>query len=206
MLFNRAKSIDILPKIKIGNKDIEVVDELTLLGIIIRSDLNWNSNTNALVGKAYKRIWMLRNLKRYGASKQELVDVYIKQVRSLLEKNCPVWHPGISQNDSKKLERVQRVAVAIIKGEQKTSYITSLLDLKLETLEIRRKRLCQKFAIKAFKHPKFSKWFCKEKLNVNTRSHKSHLKEIRTRTKQFRKSSIPYLTNLLNQLPKLPKK
>ena len=76
MFFNSAKVIDILPEVQLGDGNmIEVVDKMKLLGIMITSDLKWKSNTNALVAKAYKRIWMLRNLKRYGASDQQLVEV-----------------------------------------------------------------------------------------------------------------------------------
>lgn len=46
MLFNSAKKIDILPKIELTEgTPIEVVDEAKLLGLIIRSDLKWHSNT-----------------------------------------------------------------------------------------------------------------------------------------------------------------
>ena len=67
LLFNRAISVDILPEIKLTEENvIELVEETKLLGIMIRSDLSWKSNTNALVAKGFKRIWMLRNLKRFG--------------------------------------------------------------------------------------------------------------------------------------------
>ena len=85
MLINRATSVDVLPLVKLSDKKfIELVEETKLLGIMIRSDLSWKSNTNALVTKGLKRIWMMRNLKKYGANDQHLVEVYIQQVRSIL--------------------------------------------------------------------------------------------------------------------------
>ena len=142
---------------------------------------------------------MIRNLKRFGANEEELLDVYIKQVRSLLELNCPVWNAGMSQIDCRKIERVKRTAVAIIRGGNNVKYKDSLQHLNIETLEERREKLCIKFAKKAFKNPKFTKWFARDKLTMNTRSIKYPLKGIKTRTKQYRKSPLPYLTNLLNQ-------
>ena len=35
--------------------------------------------------KAYQRLWMVRRLKQMGANDDELLDVYCKQIRSVLE-------------------------------------------------------------------------------------------------------------------------
>ena len=128
---------------------------------------------------------MLRNLRRFGAKEGHLVEVYVQQVRSLLELSCPVWNPGLTQQESLTLERVQRTAVAIIRGEARTSYSDTLKNLNLETLKIRRDKLCLNFAIKASKHPKFTNWFCKNKLLADTRSIKPHFKEIKTRKREI---------------------
>ena len=55
------------------------------------SDLKWNSNTQYICAKGYAKLWMLRNLKKNGASTKDLVDVYIKQCRSVLEMAAPAW-------------------------------------------------------------------------------------------------------------------
>ena len=45
MVINQAKSVDVLPVVKMDNYEIiEVLDEIKLLGIIIRNDLKWHSN------------------------------------------------------------------------------------------------------------------------------------------------------------------
>ena len=121
-----------------------------------------------------------------------------KNYEHILELNCPVWNAGLSEHDCRVLERVQRTAVAIIRGDSGSKYSDRLESLKLETLKIRRTKLCLKFAIKASKHPKFKNWFCKTDTLINTRSDKPPLKEVKTRTKRYKKSPLPYLTNLLN--------
>ena len=90
ILFNTARNYDFMPSISLGNTELLVVEELKLLGIIITSDMKWHANTAYLCEKGYDRLWMIRNLKRLGASKFELVDVYQKQVRSILELAVPV--------------------------------------------------------------------------------------------------------------------
>ena len=87
---------DFNPTMYIENTHIEVVEELKLLGVKITSDLKWNSNTEYITKRGYKKLWMLRRLKTSGANSQELKDIYCKHVRSLLEYGAVVWHPGLT--------------------------------------------------------------------------------------------------------------
>ena len=121
ILFNPAKSLDFMPEFSLGGNEIELVEEMKLLGIIFRSDLKWSSNTESMVLKGYKRLWMLRRLKQYGANDEELLDVYIKQIRSVLELAVPVWHSSITLEERCDIERVQRAALNIILGYRYSS-------------------------------------------------------------------------------------
>ena len=58
MIFNPCTSIDFLPELSLDNNELEVVDEIRLLGLVIRSDLRWMSNTDSMVKKANKRLWI----------------------------------------------------------------------------------------------------------------------------------------------------
>ena len=49
--FNPCTSIDFLPSMKFENDELEVVYEIKLLGMTIRSDLKWTSNTKNMVVK-----------------------------------------------------------------------------------------------------------------------------------------------------------
>ena len=143
-------------------------------------------------------MWLLRNLKKYGASEDQLIEVYSQQIRSVAEMACPVWSSGITGQERRSLERIQRTAVAIIRGENHTTYREALTYLNLKTLEERRENICLKFALRVYKHPKFSLWFTKNVDTVNTRSDKTSLVQIRGRTKRYRTSPLPYLNELLN--------
>ena len=138
---------------------------------------------------------MLRNLKRYGASIEDLVDVYTKQCRSILEMAAPAWSPGLTISHSNQIERIQKAAFAIILGEEYISYSRALIKLNMETLADRRQSLCLSFAKKAFKHEKFNKWFS----DGGEDGADVHIKDVKTRTKRYFKSPLPYLTGLLNQ-------
>ena len=96
MLFNTAKKHDFTPTMRIEDDLLEVVEEFKLLGVKITNDLKWNTNTKYITTKAYSRLWMLRRLKTFGANQMELIDCYIKQVRSVLEYSAVVWHAGLT--------------------------------------------------------------------------------------------------------------
>ena len=109
MLFNPCKSIDFMPAMEVGGGDLlEVVDEIRLLGVKISSDLKWSKNTEEVVKRAFNKLWILRRLKGLGAKKQELVDMYIKHCRSILEYAVPVWQASITVVEKLNLERVQK--------------------------------------------------------------------------------------------------
>ena len=169
IVFNPCTSIDLLPELKLENNELEVVDEMRLLGLIIRSDMKWISNTENMVKKANKRLWILRRLKYLGAQEMDLVDVYIKQIRSVLELVVPVWHGGITQAEQIDIERIQKCVAYIILGENYVSYKESLKSLSLETLKSRRDKLCLNFVKKAEKHEKFRNWFRPALYTQNTR-------------------------------------
>ena len=126
MLFNPCTSIYFMPEISLDNNELEVVDEIRLLGLIIRSDLKWISNTENMVKKANKRLWILRRLKFLGAQEHDLVDIFIKQIRSVLELAVPAWHSGITLAEQIKIERIQKSAAHIILGHSYESYKDAL--------------------------------------------------------------------------------
>ena len=112
-----------MPKLTLsdmGGDYLDVVESFKLLGIIIRSDMKCYDKTEYVCQKGYSRLWMLRRLKGLGASISEMLDVYEKQVRSVLELAVPVWQPALTQHETKQIERVQRCALYIIVGEEYT--------------------------------------------------------------------------------------
>ena len=49
ILFNSSRNNDFLPKLTIeNNQELEVVEELKLLGVIITSDLKWNAQCDSI--------------------------------------------------------------------------------------------------------------------------------------------------------------
>ena len=85
-----------MPKIDLRGQQLE--------GVTIRSDLKWSSNTADIVQRAANKLWVLRRLKNFGANTEELIDLYSKHCRSILEFAVPVWHSSITAYESLSLQ------------------------------------------------------------------------------------------------------
>ena len=144
-----------------------------------------------------KKMWVLRRLKKMGMSRAFLIDVFIKEVRSVLEGAVPVWNSGLTKNQIHMLERVKKTALYIILDQNYVNYEVACTVADLEPLEIRREELCLSFARKNLKSS--DPLFTSARHNVNIRSKSAYLvKEFKCNTARFEKSSLPYLAKLLN--------
>ena len=59
MVFKTTKTRDLLPKLKLEEETIEVVERMKLE---VTSDLKWNANTAYSVRRCYNKLWTLRIL------------------------------------------------------------------------------------------------------------------------------------------------
>ena len=200
MLFNSSKKTDFEPIIETpeGNQ-LDYVCETKLLGTILTEDLKTLKNTQHMVAKTYKRMWVLRRLAHLTSDRKELIETYSKQIRPLVELAVPYWGTRITQYEVTLLERVQKTALHIIYGDKYKSYEEALAMSKLSTLKDRRKNLITSFAQKSYLNPKFNTWFVKKDPKVlQTRSTQQLLKEVPFRTKRYGNSTIPIITKIIN--------
>ena len=203
MVFNSSNKHDFMPKLSLETgTNLDVVESYQLLGVIHQSNLKWGRNTDYICSKAYDRIWMIRRLKQLGATIDELLDVYYKQVRSVLEFSVVVWTPGLTVGQINQIERVQKTVCAIILGGCYSDYSNALSTLTITPLSERRTELCFNFAKKSFENEKYKNWFVPRTIDpasIQTRSDKTGLTPVAARTKRFMNSPLPNLTSLLNE-------
>ena len=199
MLFNPCRKWDFMPDFTLEDQEINLVEEMKLLGVVIQSDMKWTSNTEAIVKKAFKRLWSMRRLSTMGADVEDLKDVYTKQVRSLLELAVPAWQAAITKAERQDIERVQKTAIHIMLGDGYKNYSDALEFVGLETLESRRQKLCLKFAKKCVNHPKHTNWFKECTGKPNTRQEQTKYWPVYTDHDRYYRSPISYLTRLLNE-------
>ena len=116
MVFNFSKSYLFNTRLKLDNENLNQVHETKLLGLIIRDDLSWKSNTSELTRKAYSRMIILKKLVQFDVPLEDLLHIYILYIRSVIEQSAVVWHSSITKGEQKDLERILKVAFRILLG------------------------------------------------------------------------------------------
>ena len=75
MVFNPCKAWDFMPELTLDSQELEMVDEMRLLGVVVRSDMKLASNTEDMTVKAYKILWSMSRLKGMNASMEDMKDI-----------------------------------------------------------------------------------------------------------------------------------
>ena len=198
MIFNFASKFKFNTRLKLDNIKLDQISETKLLGVRIRDDLSWKSNTSELTKKAYSRMIIIKKLIQFNVPLAELIQIYILYIRSVVEQSAVVWHTSITIGEQKDLERIQKVALRLILGEKYITYIQALKVTGLETLKSRRTRLSLKFALKCVKNKKTAHMFPVNSNPVNTR-HYENFHVTKARTSRLAKSAISYMHRLFNE-------
>ena len=117
----------------------------------------------------------------------------------ILEFAAPVFTSGLTKEQAKKIELVQKKAFEIILGSQYDNYEASLDALQQVRLDMRREDLCLKFARKCAKSAKHCHMFPPNPNHHPASRHKKPYKEQKCNTSRYFNSPIPFLTRLLNK-------
>ena len=194
LIFNFTEKYQFSTRLLLNNEILEVLESTKLLGTIISNDLSWDLNTLNIVKKANARMELVRKVASFGASEDDLKNIYFLFVRSLLEQSATVWHSSLTQENSDDLERVQKYAVRLILGQRYEGYKKSLTKLEMETLKERREFLCLRFAQKCLKNPKTKDMFPENKKmhKMETRNPEKYMVQ-HANTERLKKSSIIYM-------------
>lgn len=83
----------------------------------LQNDLR-NSQVDHMLTSANRKLFDLRQLKKFGVRDPELVTIYKGYVRPVLEYSVPVWHISLTANQVKRHESVQKRVCKIIDGQR----------------------------------------------------------------------------------------
>ena len=86
---------------------------IKLLGLTISNDLRWNRHIQNITGKAAKRLFILRHLRKSGCSPTTIIRAYIAFIRPVLLYGYPTFCNAPSYL-KKELEKTERRAIRII--------------------------------------------------------------------------------------------
>ena len=146
MIFNFTTDFQFSSRIEMEGQIMGYARETKLLGVLVNDRLNWDSNTVSLVRRANARMRLLHKLVQFNVPLEDLLNIYVLYVRSILEQSCQVWHSSLTLENFQDLERVQKNALRIILQEDYISYSHALNMTGLSTLFVRRELLCLRFA------------------------------------------------------------
>lgn len=147
ILVSFKKVMPPVPHITVNGEEIERVSHCKLLGVYLNDQLNWNTHVDQIFKRASQRLHFLSCLKRSKLSCTDLVKVYTSLVRPVTEYACQVWHPGLTIHQTQLIESLQERALKII--HPGTPYDNALTLANLDTLDERRKKLCEKLFVSA---------------------------------------------------------
>ena len=197
MIVNYTRNYQFNTRLVLDENLLKQVAETRLLGVIVDERLSWQSNTSHIVKKAYKRMTILHKLYEFAVPLEDLIDIFILYIRSVLESSAAVWHSSLTEGQVLEIERVQKVALRIILKDEYINYDTALQACNLLTLHERREDLCATFAKKCTKNPKTADMFPLNDHAYETRHPEKYL-VTHANTNRLAKSSIPYMQRLLN--------
>ena len=146
-------------RLTMNSKTIDRVEEIKLVGVWVTTWLDWDKNIREICKKAYARMTMLTKLKYVGVKEEDLLNIYVLYIRSLLEYCSTVWHSTLTVEQSKNIENVQKLSLRIILGSEYVGYAEALRWSGLDSLNERREHKCLVFGLKSLVHPVHHKMF-----------------------------------------------
>ena len=138
--------------------------------------------------------------RQFGFSLSSSLTLYQWYIRTGLEYAAPVWHPGLTVQQKMKLERIQKRCYRIMLGDAYISYENALNTLHTTSLFDRRELVTLRFGKTLLRSPALRRLLppTGEEVHQHRTRHRQRFRPIRGTTR-YRKSTIPYVVDLLNQ-------
>ena len=199
LCISSALNYNVSSYINISGGVLESEEKLKILGYTFGKKPNAEEHIKQIRTDYATKAWAIRNLKRAKIRNQSLVIIYCSLLRSTIEYAAPVYAHFLTSEQSNALERLQSQTLKTIFGFDK-SYNECLSFSGLDTLESRRTKLVQKFAIKTSANPLWAHWFPQhEEYSYDLRK-KLRYREDFAAKDRLRLSPIFTMRRLLNEL------
>jgi len=147
MILGRTDSTSI-PSLSTPAGPIQRVTTFKLLGLHLDASLSWTTHINTVVSKASKRLYFLKQLKRAGVPRYQLLHFYTAVIRPVLEYASPVWrYPSLALNPTNwnQCKNEQYISSSLFSDTRGMSYPNVLFVANLNSLKDRRDRLSRSF-------------------------------------------------------------
>ena len=145
------------------------------------------------------KMWLLRRMKLLKLDNDLILDYYLKEIRPLAEQGVIVWNSGLTKAQVSDIEKIQKVALLIILGEDYSKYPVACQSFDISTLTTRRAQLCENFALKLYLGPRREQFFTTLQPNVDIRKITQLVKENTCRTTRCFNAPHNYIARLVNR-------
>ena len=131
-----------------------------MLGVWITEDGgDWTSNTKEICKSAYSRISMLTKLKYVGVSTEDLLKIYSLFIQSRAEYCAVAFYSSLTQEQSKKIENIQKTSFRIILQDMYVEYPSAREMTGYPTLYERRQNRSLSFAKRCLRTEEMAPFF-----------------------------------------------
>ena len=114
IIFDFRKNKATPAPLSINGEVVEIVDDFKFLGTTISNNLKWETNARLAAKKANKRLFFLRQLKKFKVNDRILVLFYRATIESVLSFSISVWYGNATLEDKRLVNSVVRAAEKII--------------------------------------------------------------------------------------------
>lgn len=133
VLFSRRhKGSNLVGRIRLSGKVIELSSQVKYLGVILDNKLNWIAHVNDKSQKALSAFWICRNSfgRNWGLPSKAILWLYETVIRPMLSHGCVVWWPRLDKESARKsLVEVQRLVCICVTGAMKTTATAAMETL-----------------------------------------------------------------------------
>ena len=91
MIVNFTQNYQFHTRLNLKQNNIEVVNQMKILGTVISDQLSWTENCNILVKKVNARMQLLRKVWGFGSSIEDMVHLWKVYCVSILDQSAVVW-------------------------------------------------------------------------------------------------------------------
>ena len=141
-----------------------------------------------------RRMWLLRRMKVLKLDPSTIFEYYIKEIRPLTEQGVIVLNSSLTKGQERTLEKIQKVALKIILGQNYISYEVACYQFNITNLKERRAKLCENLAIKLFKSSRRDEFF-----TLANKNRHNLVRENICRTRRCYNAPHNYLNRLVNK-------
>lgn len=136
--------------LRLGDKQIEYVEDVKFLGMIFDQKLTWKKHINYIEDRCKHRLNVMRAISGvdWGASKETLLMIYRAMIRSIIDYGC-IAYLNASTAITEKLDVIQTKALRICCGAMRSTAANALqVDCGEMPLDLRRKRMMSEYVTK----------------------------------------------------------